>query len=279
MLKSSTREAEIVDFESQNKCVYYRSDFAWLMATNGIRPEMLIGLMGTTGSGKSTLMKSVIAEVAQKEITLVWLSEETVKEYQAGIRRAAILMGMNYKTVMSNLRFIEEKNLDEFFVNNQADLFEMFKDMVVESGSKVVFIDNLSTSNFYTDEIGVKGQGVSALFFSKITKRLNISIFYAIHTSKNIYDNMDRLITKEDVRGNQKIVILSEYFYVIQKFTVDEKVYPILRIDKHRHHEVQKKFYILGYDKKCYRFDEAIDFDFINTVFVKRDQLGRRKKK
>jgi len=278
MLRKSSKDAEIVDFESKNRSVYYESQFEWLMATYGLRPEMLIGLMGTTGSGKSTLMKSVIAEVANKEITLVWLSEETVQEYQAGIRRAAILMDLNAEKCMANLRFIEEKNLDEFFVKDSADLFAMFSDMIIESGAKVVFIDNLSTSNFYTDEIGVKGQGVSAMFLSKVTKKLKITVMYAIHTTKHVHDNMDRLITKEDVRGSQKVVILSEYFYIIQKFTVNEKVYPLMRIDKHRHHQVDKKFYILGFDKRCYRFDESIEFEFINKIFMKRDHLGRRKK-
>ncbi len=278
MLRGTLTDAEISDFERDCAKCYYPSNFAHIMATRGIRPAQLHGLMGTTGSGKSTLAKSIIAEVSEYTTTLIWLSEETVKEYQSGIKRAAILLGLDYKKCLANLRFIEEKNLDEFFVKNQSDMFQMFEDMIIESECQVVFIDNMSTSNFYSDEIKVAGQNKTSVFMSKITKKLNVAIFYLIHTSKPIHDNMDRLITKEDVRGSQKLPIMSEYFYVFQKFTVNEQVFPIIRIDKHRHHRVKNKFYLLGYDKEAYRFDKQIEFEELNKIFLKRDRLGKRSK-
>lgn len=278
MLKSVHTDTEIGDFERLNRQCFYPSQFQALMATRGIRPGMLTGMMGTTGCGKSTLTKSIIAEVADKVIVLVWLSEESVKEYQAGIKKAAILLGLDFNKVLSNLRFIEEKNLDEFYVNDQTDLFEMFENMIIESECKAVFVDNMSTSNFYSDEIGIKGQNASSVFFSKITKKLNIALFYVVHTAKRIHDNMDRLITKEDIRGSQKLPIMTEYFYTLQKYTINDNVFPVLMIQKHRHHEVKKKFYLLGFDKGAYRFDKQIDFEELNKIFIKRDQLGRKKK-
>lgn len=279
MLRGKITDSEIGDFERLNKMRLFQSDFEFLMSHNGIRPNMLHGLMGTTGSGKSTLMKSIIAEVASKERVLVWLSEEEVKEYQLGIRRAATLLDLDVPTVLNNLRFVEEKTLDEFYVKTQADLFSMFEDMVVESDANVVFIDNMSTSQFYSDEIKVSGQSRSAVFLSKVTKKLNVSIFYVIHTSKNVFDNMDRLMTKEDVRGSQKLVIMTEYFYILQKFTVNDTVHMILKVDKHRHHNISKKFFLLGFKSGVYRFDKSIGFDKVNEIFIKRDHLGRRKPK
>jgi len=148
--------------------------------------------------------------------------------------------------------------------------------MVVESEAEVIFIDNLSTSFFYNDVVGIFGQSRTAKFLSSITKRLGVAIFYIIHTRKDIQDNMHKLISKEDNRGSTQIPIVSEYFYILQRFTIDGRIYNVLKIDKHRHHEIDKRFFLLGFEESHYKYDKHITFETLNKIFMRRDRLGRK---
>jgi len=269
MLKDSVSYDEIEKEIRENTKQRFKSRFEFLNCTYGIRPKMLTGIMGTTGSGKSTLTKTIIVDAAKSERVLVWLSEETVTEYQIGMHKLS-----DARESMKNICFVEEKNLDEYFTKTQDAFLEYFRDLVVESRASIVFIDNLTSSFFYSDDIGPSGQSKSALFLSKLTKDLNVSVFFVAHTSKKIVDNQATLITKEDIRGSQKITILSEYFYILQKFTTNESVYPLIHIVKHRHHAVDSKFYLLGFEKGAYQFDRKVAFEIVNKIFKKRDKLG-----
>jgi len=261
---------DLIEYHGKEECF----DVYEVKGTNNFAANGII----VSNSGKSTLLKSVVAEAAEFAPVLIWLSEETIQEYQSGILRYARLAELDVEKIKKNLFYVEEKNLENFYTKTQDVFFELFKDMIVESGAKVVFIDNLSTSEFYSDEIGPSGQSRSAVFLSKVTKQLDVAIVFVIHTSKNITDNHHTLITKENCRGLQKIVILSEYFYILQVFTADNQTFVILKIDKHRHHNINKKFYLLAFDNDCYRFDKAIEFEVLNKIFMGRNQLGRKKK-
>lgn len=272
MLKGPASFEQIEEIKKVHKKQFYHSQFEFLNETKGIRPNMLIGLIGTTGSGKSTLLKAIISSVAEQAKTLVWLTEETVTEYQA-----AMMSVSKNKTVYKNLSFLEEKELAEFYTENHVRFFELFKDMIVESEAEVVFIDNVSSSYFYSDDIGPRLQSKAAIYLSKICKELGVTIFYIAHTQKNIMDNAAQLITKEDIRGSQKLPIVSEYFYIIQKFTVNGNIYAILNIDKNRHHEIKNKFFLLIY-KDGYKCDKKIDFETVGKIFNSRDSLGKTRR-
>lgn len=271
MIRGSYTKQEIDEQKKRHEKMEIYSQFEFLREHNGIRLGNLHGLLGTAGSGKSTLLKSIIAFTSDTKPTLTWLSEETVQEYQVGLNRIT-----TSESVLKNMKFVEEKNLDEFYFRNQDTFYEIFEDMVVESGARVVFIDNLSTSYFYNDVAGISGQARTANFLSRITKKLGIAVFFVIHTKKDIQDNHATLVTKEDVRGSQQIAIVSEYFYILQKFTVNDRIYNIVKVDKHRHHEINKRFFLMGFDEGAYKFDKAIEFETLNKIFVKRDRLGRK---
>jgi predicted AAA+ superfamily ATPase len=83
----------------------FPSRYQFLKAHNGIRPNCLHGLMGSTGCGKSTLVKCIIAEAASGKRVLVWISEENVVDYQE-------LINVLDKSVLSNILFVEEKEID-----------------------------------------------------------------------------------------------------------------------------------------------------------------------
>jgi len=263
---------EFIDAHLQSvNTTYIPSRFNFLNCHYGLRPNTLHGLMSTTGAGKSSLMKCIITETAEKIPILVWLSEESVIEYQAKINRMD-------RDVLGNITFVEEKNIDRKFKQNIDSFLEYFDQMVEESGCKMVFIDNVTTSLFYNSRFGFNGQTRTAEHFTNFVKT-KCSILYAIHTKKEIGDNHRTIIGSNDNRGLADITIETEYLYIIQKFTKNDQIYNILRNAKHRFHDNADGFFLLGFDRGTYIGDEKIPFATVNDIFVKRDYLGRFQKK
>lgn len=243
------------------------SRYEFLKAHNGIRPNCLHGMIGTTGCGKSTLLKCIIAETAQGKRVLVWLSEENVVEYQELI---------NYldKSCLENICFVEEKEIPQEYKDTQPKFLEYFEQMVDESDCDVVFIDNVTSSAFYNQRFGFLGQNRTAEYFMHFVKR-KCSLFYVAHTSSNVTDNYNKIITPEDIRGSKELPVVTEYFYTIQKFTTNDKIYNILRVAKYRHHETARGYYALKFEKRSYIGDGKVPFELINKIFKGRDYLGR----
>ena len=269
MLKKSVTLEEIQRKLKENSEITYYSRFGHLQVMNGIRPSMIHGLLGTSGSGKSSILKTHIVDAARNNKVLIHLSEETILEFQVAMHKIPDAISS-----MKNMMFLEEKNLDAWVTSCQDDFLGYFRELVIESGAKLVFIDNITSSLFYTDDVGPEGQSKTAHFFSKMSKDLDLAIFYVAHTSKRVVDNQSELITIEDIRGSAKMSIISENMFVLQKFTSGNKVYSILRVAKHRHHEVQNPFYLLKFEDGAYTGDLQIEFSLVNKIFRMRNKLG-----
>jgi len=258
-------KGDIEGFKTELGEMYHPSRFSFLKAVNGLRKGCLNGFIGTTGSGKSTLLKTIIADSSNMKC-MVWLSEETAKEYQVKIQRA-----LNNKDDIKNIYFIEERELDS---NKTPEVFlAKFEKIAYEIRPKIIFIDNITSSNFYSDDLNPAQQGASATFLSRLAKKVNIPIVFVAHTKKGVNDTYSGLITKEDVRGSQKISIITEYLYIIQTFSSRGKKYPFITISKNRHHEINDKYYVLGFDDGIYKFDKMVDFEIVKKMFRARDVL------
>ena len=271
MLTKGVDPSILTDREVSLLKTFVPSKFQFLLAHKGLRLNSLHGFIGTMGCGKTSLLQSLIAETAENHKCLVWLSEEDPVEYQVGIERVNRSL-----LVRQNILYLQESSLPEELVRTHDDLFETFRNQVLESDARYIFIDNATTSLFYSDDVGPKGQAKTARFFKNIKKELGICIVYLAHTAKEISDNMHRLLSPEDIRGSAQLPIVSEYFYTMQKFTKESKTYVIIRLLKFRFHEVKDKFYILGYDKGKYAFDAVVPFETINKIFSSRDRLGEK---
>lgn len=268
MLKEPVTDFEVqMHVELRDRTVY-PSRFEFLKSHNGIRPKALSGLLGSTGCGKSTLVKCIITETASNDAkVLVWLSEETVAEYQE-------LIYFLDKSALKNIVFVEEKEIPEEYKETQADFFAYFEQMVEESGCDIVFIDNVTSSAFYNQRYGLAGQNKSAEFLRAFTKRI-CEIFYVAHTQSNITENYSKVINAEDIRGSKELSLMTEYLYIIQKFTSNSKQYNCLRNAKYRHHEKAAGWYSLTYENRAYIGDAKVPFNLINKIFKSRDYFGR----
>jgi len=268
MLRPALENNEINDAIVKNNKVYYPSKFLFLNAINGIRKGNLNGFIGTTGSGKSTLIKAIIADTAKHSKVLVWLTEESISEYQPKINQC-----IEDERYLKNISFIEESSLPAWCFGEQDAFFSYLKRLLVESGAEVMFIDNITSGFLYSDDIDVSGQGRSAIFLSKIAKELGVAIVYVAHTKKNVNDTYSGLITKEDIRGSQKISIVTEYLFILQTINSNRQRFPVIIISKNRHHQIEDKYYILKFADGVFQKDKKIDFELVKKIFSARERL------
>lgn len=272
IVKPRADDEQIEKANLKAKEISYYSRFKFLRVVNGIRLGNLNGFIGTTGSGKSTLLKTIVADTLRDCSCLVWLSEETIEEYQAKINTI-----VKSKSLLSNLRFIQESDIDEKYFKFQPEFHAMFKQTVMGEinnfNTKAIFIDNLTSSYLYNEDISVSQQGRSAKFLHRLAKDLGIAVVYVAHTKKNVNDTYTGLITKEDCRGSQQISIVSEYLYILQKFQSGGEHFPIVQTVKHRFHEVADKWHLLVYKDGNYLGDSRLDFNVVKRIFNSRDKL------
>lgn len=268
ILKDPVSEFEIEMHSKIKDQILFHSRYSFLMAHNGIRPNCLHGLMGSTGSGKSTLLKCIITEAAMSHKILVWLSEENIVEYQELINKLD-------KSVINNIVFVEEKEIPSEYKERQSVFFEMFEQAVEASGAELVFIDNITTSAFYNSRFGFTGQQRTSEFLISFVKRV-CSVFYITHTRSEVTDNYGKVVTPEDIRGSKELPLVTEYMYIIQKFTTEDRQFNVLRNAKYRHHEDAAGWYGLKYEKGSYIGDSKVPFATINRIFKMRDHFGKK---
>lgn len=270
-IKRPVTDFEIQTHRDKNDQVFVHSRYEFLRKHNGIRPDSLHLLMATTGAGKSTLAKCIAAEVAAHFKILIWLSEETVEEYQELIHEMD-------KSVLSNIFFVEEKEIEEQFKENQKDFFEYFEQMVEEVDPFMILIDNATTSAFYNQRFSLWGQNKAAEFLKDFPKRTGKAILCVAHTDSKVTDNFNKVVSPENIRGSKELALNAEYLYIIQKFTSNAKIYNLLRVAKFRHHKEAAGWYALTFEQNAYVGDSEVPFSLVNKIFKSRDYLGRADK-
>lgn len=271
MLKAAPSIESIAKSEQIHKLSLWDTRFAFLRATYGIRPACLIGLMGTTGTGKSTLIKAIMADSCEDHKILVWLTEEPIAQYVGGIKKS------KQTAKFENVLFFHEDDLAESTKESLDSLLFYFFEKIIESGTRIVFLDNITTSALYASHFGEKGQSRVIDELKKFCHKNKITIFYLVHTAKTVSDNSGKLIQGEDVRGSNKSFIMSDYFYILQRFEVGARFFTFIRIIKHRYHpDLKQKYFILNFMDGHYYSDSFAEFAVINKAFLDRNYLGKR---
>ena len=247
--------------------VFWKSNFKFLQEHNGLRPSNLHLILGSTHIGKSTLVRSILADLARynSDYTrcLVWLSEESVKDFTLEFSCIGIP-----KELIENIRVISEQDIG-LSERETAQIFQ-----AEASKSSIVIFDNITTSCFYMDK-KVEVQSSVATFLKHLVNKVNIPIILVAHTRTGISEGHSFLIEPEDIRGCRSIVNLIEFCYVLQAVRADDKFYPFLRICKNRGQEVSSRLFLLKYnlESRIYSHDKAVSFDFFKDIFKERNKL------
>lgn len=256
-------EAQLSDLVRNKNKVFYKSNFSFLCQHNGLRPGKIHVLMGTSGSGKSTFVRSIVNDFVKinPESVYFWLSEESSEDLIVALKEQSIS-----QKILSQITVDSE-------LENSSGVDEIL-DRVSFTGAKFLVIDNITTSKFYMD----RKPGEQSSLVTRIktfAEKNNIAVLLVAHTKKDVHDNFGRLITEGDIRGSGAVVMMAEFFYIIQKFQAADKFYPTLRIIKHRGQAVTERLYALGFDSETVSYTKDVQIDFVRfkELFNNRDKL------
>ena len=256
MIEQSKSQDEIKTQKEKNKKVFFQSKFKFLKAHNGLRPGNVHGLISPTSSGKSSLLKSIIAETCCQGPVLTWLTEETIDEYQVAINSMEVP-----QRGLDNLSFVREKNIPDESKKGIDNFYNYLREQVIVSGCEAFFIDNITSSRIYDGTFGLPGQIRAAKELPDLAEFLDIPIFYLAHTKKEVTDNFHRLTGNEDIKGHAQITIESQFFYCMQKFSQNERQTNFIRTTKHRGYSNANGFYRLNWEDDVYWNDSKIEFN------------------
>lgn len=248
----------------ESRKLHFRSNFCFLNHHNGLRKGNVHVLMGTSGCGKSTFIRSIMNDFLSENLdnAIFWLSEESSKDLIVSMFKQG-----GEKENLKNLTVYSE-------LENREDTLEDVFEKVKFLAPSFLVIDNITTSKFYMD-MRPNEQSNIITKLKNFADENNIALVLVAHTKKDIHDNFSRIITEGDIRGSGSPVMMSEFFYIMQKFETNGVFFPTLRIVKHRGQEVSEKLYSLLYDssKSSYVKDIQIDFNRFKEVFNQRDKL------
>lgn len=263
-------DQESTEFRERNKEIHVHTHLSFLKEHNGLRKGNLHAILGTTGGGKSTLIRSITRDIIfNKENTLrigFWLSEETVEEYK---NQLSYSMPSTEKMLLTTAFSEIENNIDQ----------EFFFTWIKANSLDVLIFDNITTSKFYMDQ-SIPKQSEFASNIKKITKEMNIATILVAHTEAKFLDNGDRMITANDIRGCKSISNLCEFFYGMQRFEIDGSFYSTIRILKHRGQPITDNTFHLIYNKETRSFirDNPIPFKTFKEAYDKRSNLRSTKR-
>lgn len=250
------------------RTIYNESDFRFLLSHNGLRPGCLHLFLGDAGAGKSTLVRSIVPDFVarnQEKNCLVYLSEETEKEF---IKDA----GKNSFDGLGRVEVYSE--LTDSTIKDPDDVFKRMYHLYKEHRPDLLIYDNITTSKLYMDR-DIKSQSEVAIRLKNMALFMKIPVVIFAHTGAEVTENLNRLISKNDIRGSKTIVNVAHFFYILQTFYVNENRFNTLRTLKHRGQHITESLFSLEFSEMGRRYtrDKAVDFSKFKELYKERNRL------
>jgi archaellum biogenesis ATPase FlaH len=242
----------------------------------GLRPGCIHTLMGSTGSGKSTLTQSLILKWGSSEDILVYLTEESQERFETKLFEKN---QTESEALSPHVFLMHEKTVlrTHDAVNHRA-MLQAIEKGINESKAKIVIIDNLTTSAFYDGNFNAAIPVLSGL--RNMAEHYKIPIFIIVHTKKGVNENSKGLMDPDDVRGSANISNTSDYFYTFYRVgqstgTGNKTWGSFIYVNKSRDHDTQGYMYSLQYQprNKLYIGDSRIPFTVFKNFMKERDKL------
>ena len=263
VLDGDITQGEINHLNKHNITIYLKSRFQFLKKQDGLRPMCLHVLLGTAGSGKSTLSKTIILDVAKEERVLIWLTEESKNDFLLGYLK---LPGA--RESLANLAFVEEESLSDRYTQNWDGIVTMVN-IAIDTHKPALFVmDNITTSVVYESmKIAEHNEFIRYLKFT--SKKKQFATLIIAHTGKGIVDSNRRLIGLGDVKGTSALENKAEYFYVYQRICIADQFYPFVRVIKSRYHQNNASFF-LKFNKftSGYESDNEVAYTQLESWFT-----------
>ena len=245
---------------------FFISRFGFLNIHNGLRPGKIHILMGSTGSGKTTIAKAIMEDIAKTKKVLVYLSEETEDDFSYQI----ISSGLDSKAI-SNLAIYAEQDNDIAMGVEQT--ISKMRELIKQHRPAVMMLDNVTTLGCYE---GTEKQVQFAASIKKLANDSGIPVLCVAHTTTGIGNYNQKMISPDDLRGNRKLAMIAPYFYCFQMFeTSDGKKWPFVNIQKCRAPNITDTIYALRYVslKNIHIGDTKISFSDVKEIYKSRAAL------
>jgi len=247
--------------------IHLNTKFNFLKTHNGFRPGKLHLFLAPTGSGKSTLVRSLIKDLLETGLywgdALVWLSEETVKDFQIEWSRTRAIESVNNVCIESELE-----------IDSMRLMMTKLGEQVKRKDVEILIFDNITTSSMYADK---KPHEQAALVkgLKRLASSTNKPIIIIAHTNAEVHENMSGLINEQQIRGSKTIVSESEFMYIMQRFKVGESIQTTIRLRKYRGYALTETMFLLNFNIDEYIFDKdyRIDFDEFKRLYKLRNTL------
>lgn len=267
---------EVEDLKKESNITHYPSKFNFLREHNGYKKGQMHLVMGISGGGKSTLIRSLLLDVLgsiEKKV-LVWLSEETINAFMVEISKTGVFDDesepMNKVSIYSEIE--QDKDAKAICIDMQN---------LIKSGEyDFIIYDNITTSKLYEGN-KPKQQGEFAMWFKKQIAEADIPALVVAHTKADVTENINRIINDNDIRGGKGIVNLSPFIYILQRFREGTSIFPTITIQKARGTNVKDTIYLLNYTSRYYinAGDKKISFNIFSDAFASRNKLSEKKSK
>jgi KaiC/GvpD/RAD55 family RecA-like ATPase len=251
----------------ENEFRYFpRSRFSFINVHKGFRPGCMHVLLSTTGAGKTTMARSILADVASERKVLWYSTEETHEQFETQLAYSNL-----HNT--NKIRFVSEQTLMDRIDNKYDDVagfMHQFDWAIDEVNPDIIFFDNITTSLMY--DHNMKASLVTRQL-RKLMREKNLPLFMIAHTESRIKNN--EWFESNNIRGFKDITNTAEYVYCLYRYNVVVSGVPymaaFINVDKSRLHDGAKFIYKLEYDRdlKLYTADTQIDFDSFQRVTKK----------
>ena len=246
----------------ENKKRHFESAFKFISEHNGFRKGKLHLLLADTGSGKSTLIRSlmydVLTSIPEDRKLLLILSEETETDFAIEIERSGFPDNLLEKLVI----------ISEMEISNQRIFCqEIVLALHPEKNVDFVMFDNITTSQIYMGEVPSKQADV-AKWLKNIAITRDIPFLVVAHTN-NIIKSNKRLINATEIRGSKVITLIAEFLYILNSFEIQNNIYKLLEVNKHRGQTVSNIYFKLLFSKNqgVYAGDDILDYEKVKLLF------------
>lgn len=282
-------EEKMNAIEELRTSVMFVSRFEFLKDQNCWRPGDLHTVLGMQGSGKSSLIRSLIIEAAYHIPILGFLSEETSNDIWYELRRSMKLLVEDGKAggdidPLDNITLISETDdecLDLF--KDQKEVLAFIRRYIIKSKCKLFILDNITTSQWYRT---LADQESFVYEFKKMAKSLGIPVLIVAHTNKTFAGNT--FMRSGDIRGNNMLAMLAEHFYCFNNVLVTDEITGrdekrvVLQTEKHRGIDRDNYFFGMNYEKsvRLYTDDTPINKETAKALmkFTKKSEASYEKK-
>ena len=223
-------------YEEKRLTQDYFTCFHFLLKQYGLRKGCLHLLVGDTGKGKSTLIRSIALENSIKKNVFILLSEENNDAYSHKLNETASLFNQNLSRSavnLVNIKLATELAQDFHPEKDFKRFFDMISDFIIRDKIDLFIYDNFSTGLF-ADKYDLQKDAIKK--FKELSLKHNIPLIIVSHPKKGAFFE-SLFLTPDQIRGNSALSTMPEFIYTLNSCELDGKLKNYLYVAKSRDYD------------------------------------------